>query len=358
MLYRTFLCLSWNSNTQNTKKKKHNLSIIGIHSRALSVFSLPAQSAEVAMQSSITPKLLISLALNVCSSVGVIFINKRLVFMSAGFHFGTMLTIIHFIVTFIGCIMFAKMKFFEVKALNLWKVLPISLAFCGYVVFNNLSLLTNSVGVYQTSKILCTPVIVAVEYVAYHKRETRETLISLLPVCIGVFITVYTDNELNWIGSVWAILAIVSNSFYTIWGKTKQSELNVSPMQILTYQAPLSAAMLLFATPIDGLSQLRAYTYTPFAVFAIGLSCVFAFGVNFSFFLFVGQTSPLTMNVVGYLKTCLVFIGGFVFFKSEMTLQNVAGVSITMLGLALYMQAKSRPSMKDRNHGHGSKEEV
>jgi solute carrier family 35, member E3 len=299
-------------------------------------------------------KLFLSLALNVVSSVGVIFINKRLVFLSAGYHFGTMLTIIHFILTFLGCVMFAKLHFFEVKALNLWKVLPISLAFCGYVVFNNLSLLTNSVSVYQTSKILCTPVIVAVEYAVYHKRETGETLLALLPVCLGVFITVFSDNELNWIGSLWATLAIVSNSFYTIWGKTKQSELNVTPMQILTYQAPLSAAVLLFALPIDGISELVSFQYTSFSVFAIGLSCVFAFGVNFSFFLFVGQTSPLTMNVVGYLKTCLVFIGGFVFFQSALTVQNFIGIAMTMIGLALYMKAKSRPVIRQPE----SKEEV
>lgn len=297
------------------------------------------------------PKLLLSLLLNVVSSVGVIFVNKRLVFINAKYHFGTVLTIIHFFVTFLGCLMFARLHFFEVKRLGVLKVVPISLAFCGYVVFNNLSLLTNSVGVYQTSKILCTPVIVALEYFTYHKRESKETLLSLVPVCLGVFVTVYTDSELNWMGSFWAVLAIVANSFYTIWGKTKQSELNVTPMQILTYQAPISAAMLLFAVPIDGASDVLAYQYTAYSVYAIALSCVFAFGVNFSFFLFVGQTSPLTMNVVGYLKTCLVFVGGFLFLDTKATPQNVAGIVITMVGLAMYTTAKMKPIVMNRTAG-------
>lgn len=295
------------------------------------------------MAVSVDARLLVSLLLNVVSSVGVIFINKRLVFINAGYHFGTVLTIIHFVVTFLGCLMFAYAKFFEIKTLGVMKVMPISLAFCGYVVFNNLSLLTNSVSVYQTSKILCTPVIVAIEYVAYKKRETQATLLALLPVCVGVFITVYTDSQLNAVGTFWAILAIVANSFYTVWGKTKQAELAVSPMQILTYQAPLSAAVLLFAIPIDGVPELMAYQYSWYSIFAIGISCVFAFGVNFSFFLFVGQTSPLTMNVVGYLKTCLVFVGGFLFFDTAATFQNVLGIVVTMGGLALYTRAKLMP---------------
>jgi solute carrier family 35 protein E3 len=287
---------------------------------------------------------LVSLLVNVVSSVGVIFINKRMVFIGANFPFGTVLTIIHFVVTFLGCLFFAKLRLFEIKKMEILRVLPICFAFCGYVVFNNLSLLTNSVSVYQTSKILCTPIIVAIEYVAYRKREKRSTLISLFPVCIGVAITVYTDSEVNLVGSVWATLAIVSNSFYTIWGKTKQSELNVTAMQILTYQAPISAAMLMLAIPLDGLSALASYRMTSYSLLAIGTSCIFAFGVNFSFFLFVGQTSPLTMNVVGYLKTCLVFIGGFLFLDTVATVQNVLGVVITMAGLALYTASKIVPA--------------
>jgi solute carrier family 35 protein E3 len=293
--------------------------------------------------------ILVSLLLNVVSSVGVIFVNKSLVFGAARYHFGTALTIIHFLVTFLGCLFFARIQFFEIKRLPLRKVVSISLAFCGYVVFNNLSLLTNSVSVYQTSKILCTPVIVCIEY--FHgKRETRETLLALCPVCIGVFITVYTDSDVNVVGTFWAVLAIVANSFYTVWGKTKQVELSVSPMQLLTYQAPLSALFLLFALPVDGLKELAAFEYNQFALFAIGLSCVFAFGVNFSFFLFVRQTSPLTMNVVGYLKTCLVFLGGFLLATTVATPQNVAGILITMAGLAMYMKAKMAPVKAAESH--------
>ena len=285
--------------------------------------------------------MMVSLGLNVISSVGVIFINKRLVFKAGGFHFATVLTIIHFVITFCGCLGFAKANFFDVKQLEIKRVISIAIAFCGYVAFNNLSLLTNSVSVYQISKIMCTPVIVLVEQFAYGKSQSRATLLSLLPTCLGIFVTVYTDHDVNLVGSFWAVLAIVANSFYTIWGKTKQTELGVSAMQLLTYQAPLSAAMLLPMVPfMDNWHDLAAYNMTGPAFMFIVLSCVFAFGVNFSFFLGVGQTSPLTMNVVGYLKTCLVFLGGFVFFDTPVTAQNIGGISLTMLGLAMYSYAK------------------
>lgn len=292
----------------------------------------------------IDPRLLVSLTINVLSSVGVIFINKRLVFQAAEFRFGTTLTIIHFICTFLGCLMFARMKYFELKKLSIKSVLSICCAFCGYVVFNNLSLLTNSVSIYQISKILCTPLIVFIELIIYGKRESRAVLLSLVPVCLGIIISFYADADVNWVGSFWAFLAVIANSFYTIWGKTKQQELGVTPMQILTYQAPVSAVMLVLSLPLmDPVQEVIAYKHTSFSVAAILLSCLFAFGVNFSFFLFVGQTSPLTMNAVGYFKTVLVFVGGFLFFDTVPTFQNVLGITTTLVGLALYTKAKLAP---------------
>jgi len=302
-----------------------------------------SESMSTDMTQSISMRTLMSLFLNVFSSVGVIFVNKIL--FRDGFNFAVLLTIIHFIVTFLGCVFFAYMQYFERKKLTILSVLPISLAFCGYVVFNNLSLATNSVSIYQISKILCTPLIVAVE--SYNgKRETQETLLTLVPVCIGVAITFFGAVDLNWIGILWIALAVIANSFYTVWGKTKQTELQVTPMQILTYQAPLSAVMLLAALPLDGIDRIAKTQLNVYIAGLMVMSCVLAFGVNFSFFLFVGQTSPLTMNVVGYLKTCLVFLIGFLFTDSNPSVQSVTGISMTLLGLALYTRSKLKPLSK------------
>ena len=290
-------------------------------------------------------RMLMSLAFNVISSVGVIFINKRLVFMAAGFHFATALTIIHFVVCFLGCLAFARGGFFEWKSLRLSNVVGISLAFCGYVAFNNLSLLTNSVSVYQISKILGTPVLIALEYITQGKTQSRETLLSLVPVCLGIFITVWTDTDVNAIGTFWACLAVVANAFYTMWGNSKQRELEVTPMQLLSYQAPMSAAMLCLTLPIfEPWHDLMQFIFTPRAVTYILLSCAFAFGVNFSFFLSVGATSSLTLNVLGYVKTCLIFVGGFVFFDSVATWQSILGITLTMAGFAMYTKTKLPPS--------------
>ena len=62
-------------------------------------------------------------------------------------------------------------------------------------------------------------------------------------------------------------------------------------------------------------------------------TCFLALLVNFCSFGLIGRTSPITFQVVGHAKTCLVLIGGYVLFpaKAQDTQQfynNIAGVSV------------------------------
>lgn len=91
------------------------------------------------------------LVANVAAVVGIITANK-LVFGHFKFHFGTLLTVIHFACTSL-CLEIGKtFGWIERKSDVSWmKVLPLSMAFCGFVVLTNLSLQYNSVGFYQVS---------------------------------------------------------------------------------------------------------------------------------------------------------------------------------------------------------------
>jgi solute carrier family 35, member E3 len=66
--------------------------------------------------------------------------------------------------------------------------------------------------------------------------------------------------------------------------------------------------------------------------------------VNFSFFLLVGVTSPLTVNVVGYLKTVIVFVGGYLLFdkskQKELDYKNILGIATVLLGVLWYTMVK------------------
>ncbi len=65
-------------------------------------------------------------------------------------------------------------------------------------------------------KILCTPFILFIEYILYNKSTDTKTKLTLIPTCIGIFITVVTDMDVNLLGTVYALLAVGANAMYTV----------------------------------------------------------------------------------------------------------------------------------------------
>ena len=96
---------------------------------------------------------------------------------------------------------------------------------------------------------LTTPVIVLIQFILYSIRLPRPQLVALVPVCAGVALATVSDLETNWRGSLFGTLGIVSTSLYQIWVKTEQERFNCSSEQLLFYQAPISACILVVLLP-------------------------------------------------------------------------------------------------------------
>lgn len=58
--------------------------------------------------------------------------------------------------------------------------------------------------------------------------------------------------------------------------------------------------------------------------------------VNFSTFLVIGKTSPVTYQVLGHLKTCLVLAFGYVLLHDPFSWRNILGILIAVVGMVLY----------------------
>ena len=68
----------------------------------------------------------------------------------------------------------------------------------------------------------------------------------------------------------------------------------------------------------------------------IVLSCLISISVNFSTFLVIGKTSPVTYQVLGHLKTCLVLAFGYILLRDPFSWRNILGILIAMIGMILY----------------------
>ncbi|KAJ3215057.1 hypothetical protein HK099_006547 [Clydaea vesicula] len=218
---------------------------------------------------------------------------------------------------------------------------PLSAAFCGFVVLTNLSLQYNSVGFYQMAKVLTTPCIVILQTKFYQKTFSSLIKTSLAVTCVGVIVVSVTDFSLNVVGTIFAMLGVVVGSTYQIWVGTKQKELNCDSFQLLYYQSFISFIILLISIPIlDNAYDLYNYEFTTESIGMILFSAALAFFVNLSTFLIIGKTSAVTYNIVGHFKLCLILFLGFIIFKSPVDLKQIGGIATTLVGIFWYSKLK------------------
>ncbi|KAF9661904.1 hypothetical protein SADUNF_Sadunf19G0117400 [Salix dunnii] len=280
-----------------------------------------------------------ALSLSVVSSVSIVICNKALI-STLGFTFATTLTSWHLLVTFCSLHVALWMKLFEHKPFDARAVMGFGILNGISIGLLNLSLGFNSVGFYQMTKLAIIPCTVLLETLFFRKQFSRSIQLSLTILLMGVGIATVTDLQLNVLGSVLSLLAVLTTCVAQIMTNTIQKKFKVSSTQLLYQSCPYQALTLFIVGPfLDGLltnKNVFAFKYTPLVLFFIVLSCLISVSVNFSTFLVIGKTSPVTYQVLGHLKTCLVLAFGYVLLRDPFSWRNILGILIAVVGMVLY----------------------
>lgn len=280
-----------------------------------------------------------ALSLSVISSVAIVICNKALIG-PLDFPFAITLTSWHLVVTFCTLFVAKRLHLFESKSVDVRTVVFFGLLNGTSIGLLNLTLGFNSVGFYQMTKLAIIPFTVMLETFFLGKKFSAQVKVSLLILLFGVGYASATDLQLNLMGSVLAFLAILTTCVGQIMTNTIQKKLNVSSTQLLYQSSPFQAGILVISGPfVDGFLSHRnvfSYEYSSIVCSFIMLSCLIAVSVNFSTFLVIGKTSPVTYQVLGHLKTCLVLAFGYTLLHDPFTVRNVVGIFIAVFGMGLY----------------------
>ncbi|XP_057526841.1 UDP-xylose transporter 1 [Amaranthus tricolor] len=280
-----------------------------------------------------------ALFLSVASSVSIVICNKALM-SNLGFPFATTLTSWHLMVTFCTLHLAQRLNFFETKSVDMKTVVLFGILNGVSIGLLNLSLGFNSIGFYQMTKLAIIPFTVLLETLFLNKHFSRKIKFSLFILLVGVGIASITDLQLNFVGTVLSALAIITTCVGQILTNTIQKRLNVSSTQLLYQSAPFQAAVLfVFGPVVDKFltnQNVFGFNYSPLVLGFIILSCLIAVSVNFSTFLVIGKTSPVTYQVLGHLKTCLVLGFGYTLLHDPFTERNIIGITIAVFGMGLY----------------------
>ncbi|KAK8661255.1 hypothetical protein V6N13_052150 [Hibiscus sabdariffa] len=280
-----------------------------------------------------------ALSLSVVSSVSIVICNKALI-TTLGFNFATTLTSWHLLVTFCSLHVALWMNMFEHKPFDARAVTGFGILNGMSIGLLNLSLGFNSIGFYQMTKLAIIPCTVLLETLFFRKKFSSNVQLSLAILLVGVGIATVTDLQLNLLGSILSLLAVVTTCVAQIMTNTIQKKFKVSSTQLLYQSCSYQALTLFFIGPfLDGLlanQNVFAFKYSPQVLLFIVLSCMISITVNFSTFLVIGKTSPITYQVLGHLKTCLVLAFGYVLLHDPFSWRTILGILIAVVGMILY----------------------
>ncbi|KAM1562110.1 hypothetical protein ACFX1Z_005153 [Malus domestica] len=280
-----------------------------------------------------------ALTLSVVSSVSIVICNKALI-SSLYFTFATTLTSWHLLVTFCSLHAALKMKFFEHKPLDQTTVTGFGILNGISIGLLNLSLGFDSVGFYQMTKLAIIPCTVLLETLFLAKKFSMSIQITLLILLIGVGIATVTDVQLNALGSILSLLAVITTCVAQIMTNTIQKKYKVSSTQLLYQSCPYQSGTLLITGPfLDWFltnQNVFAFKYTTQVLVFIIMSCLISVSANFSIFLVIGKTSPVTYQVLGHLKTCLVLAFGYILLHDPFDWRNIPGIFVALAGMVLY----------------------
>lgn len=285
--------------------------------------------------------------LNIFSSVLIIIVNKQLMNKTGyGFHYATTLCGLHYLTTFLT----SKLTSWALSNENDQKKPPPKIPLTDVAVYTlfsdlsivglNLSLLFNTVGFYQITKLAIIPVSCAIEFLLLQKIFNNRIISSIGVVLLGVGLSTVSEVSLNGIGSVVAAIACVSTATQQVLIGHLQRKHSIGSNELIQVTSPIQAVSLLVLGPFVDEVLVGDFPWSyefhvPSMVFLLG-SCLLAAMVNISQFFVIGRFSAVTFQVVGHVKTVVVLFFGWFLFNDVITWKSFFGMCLAVVGMVMY----------------------
>lgn len=295
------------------------------------------------------------LSFNFVSTIAVTFINK-ICFSRVDFGFPAALCNVHFLVTIVGVEALFRVGLFQKVQPNLRDPDFLVMCFLLGVVnpLNNTSLKLNSIGFYQIFKLLLTPCVVVLEYILDKKLVSRNRLLWLFAVCVSVLISSGASLSFSPFGTLCASFWVPFAAGYKVqWGRLKK-KYSCSTLGLMRATLPFAIIVQAAISPIVDPPGILEYEWTAEAIFWIGLSGIFAFLVNFSGFLVMGNISALAHIMLGQLKTAVIMLGATIIFGSKYSPVQLIGAIGAVVAIVFYTQVTvTEKSVQKSELGNG-----
>ncbi|KAL6766751.1 hypothetical protein ACKKBG_A37200 [Auxenochlorella protothecoides x Auxenochlorella symbiontica] len=283
----------------------------------------------------------------ICIQYGVVSVSitlfNRAVFSVYQFNFPAFVTLIQLLVSILYIYTLKYSGRLRVGALTIEgarRVAPLALFWWLYVVSGVTALRFLNVPMYSVLRRSTTLVVVAGEYLAFHKVPTGLSLMGLGLMTGGAIVAGLSDVTFNLAGYLWVAVCVFSTATYLLLIR-KLKDTGMNQHTLLLYNnvlaLPLMLGMLLLGTnELAGVAAYPRLADPRFLVFLL-VSCSQAFLLNVCIFRCTLVNSALATNVSGQVKDILTTaLGATLFSDVPLRPLNALGLALGLLGSTAY----------------------
>lgn len=238
-------------------------------------------------------------------------------------------------------------KFEDQKVL--FKLMVIAVFFSLNTGLNNSSLIYLNLAANQIIRATLPAVTAFVSMFTEGKILSRSKYATIVVLVTGVSMSLYKSPDFSPFGTILCFGSTLSGAVHvTVIGNLLGCSLKMQPLDFMYYTSmPILIVLLpaFFMTNepeliVDALST-NGWSYFSFLM-AVG-GCL-AFFYNAVHYIFINVTSAVYSTVAGNFKVILVIVVSIIFFRTEVTPLNGAGIALTMLsfGFFSYLQLSDK----------------
>ena len=231
------------------------------------------------------------------------------------------------------------------------KVIPTVLTFTATALLNNMTLALCPMATYQVVKSLTPLINIIIMFFVFKKKTTKSALLCCIGIIIGFTLGMVGDKSYRsqlknsypqiwpYLGVTLGVLSSVAMALFSILSKNCIALFNGNQWQFLQYLIPLTAITFAFISYLTGdINMVVNYPHDRKFYLLHMLGGIFLTLLNFSAFLCLRHTSPLTHNVTSIVVTTLTTIISYFFVspREKMTFLKVVGIVVIVACSLLY----------------------